>query len=71
MKTGGDFELMAPAFVFLLVLLCFSDLANYVPKHAMDFSTWQEHKHNTSISTTEDAGGQQTELTQEVMVSSK
>lgn len=45
-----------------------SDLSSYVPKHAMDFSTWQEHKHNNSISTQEDSSGQQSELTQEVML---
>lgn len=55
-------------FLSFLVFL-FSDLANYVPKHAMDFSAWQEHKHNNSISTQEDNSGKKTELTEEVMVS--
>lgn len=55
--------------LLLLLLLCLSDLASYVPKHAMDFSAWQEHKHSNSISTQEDGSGPQAELTQEVMVS--
>lgn len=45
-----------------------ADLSNYVPKHAMDFSAWQEHKHNNSVNQ-EDTTTQQPQLTEEVMVS--
>lgn len=44
-----------------------ADLSNYVPKHSMDFSAWQEHKHNNSVNQ-EDTTTQQTQLTEEVMV---
>lgn len=49
-------------------LFRFVDLSSYVPKHSMDFSAWQEHKHNNSVNNQEDTTAQQTQLTEEVMV---
>lgn len=49
-------------------LFWFVDLSSYVPKHSMDFSAWQEHKHNNSVNNQEDTTAQQTQLTEEVMV---
>lgn len=50
------------------LLFWLPDLSSYIPKHSVDFSTWQEHKHNSSVSE-EDSSGQQTQMTEEVMVS--
>ncbi|XP_044189726.1 taperin [Thunnus albacares] len=44
-----------------------NDLSSYVPKHAVDFSAWQEHKHEDSVYQ-EDAASQQTQMTEEVML---
>lgn len=44
-----------------------NDLSSYVPKHAVDFSAWQEHKHDDSVYQ-EDAASQQTQMTEEVML---
>ncbi|XP_056875739.1 taperin [Takifugu flavidus] len=43
------------------------DLSSYVPKHSVDFNTWQEHKHNNSVNQ-EDSSAQQTQMTEEVML---
>uniref|UniRef100_H3C1T3 Taperin n=1 Tax=Tetraodon nigroviridis TaxID=99883 RepID=H3C1T3_TETNG len=43
------------------------DLSSYVPKHSVDFSTWQEHKHNNSVNQ-EDSTAHQTQMTEEVML---
>ncbi|XP_063745537.1 taperin isoform X2 [Eleginops maclovinus] len=39
-----------------------NDLSSYIPKHSVDFSAWQEHKHE------EDNSSQQTQMTEEVML---
>nr|XP_046230728.1 taperin [Scatophagus argus] len=44
-----------------------NDLSNYVPKHSVDFSAWQEHKHDDSVYQ-EDTTSQQTQMTEEVML---
>lgn len=49
------------------VFLSSADLSNYVPKHSVDFSAWQEHKHDDSVYQ-EDTTSQQTQMTEEVMV---
>ena len=49
------------------VFLSSADLSNYVPKHSVDFSAWQEHKHDDSVYQ-EDSTSQHTQLTEEVMV---
>lgn len=46
----------------------FSDLSSYVPKHSVDFNTWQERKRDESVYQ-EDTASQQAEMTEEVMVS--
>ncbi|KAF0031203.1 hypothetical protein F2P81_015758 [Scophthalmus maximus] len=43
-----------------------NDLSSYIPKHSVDFSAWQEHKHDASVYQ-EDATSQQTHPTEEVM----
>lgn len=49
------------------VFLSSADLSNYVPKHSVDFSAWQEHKHDDSVYQ-EHSTSQHTQLTEEVMV---
>lgn len=50
-------------------LFCWpTDLSSYVPKHSVDFSTWQEHKHDNSV-IQEDSAAHQAQMTEEVMVS--
>ncbi|KAM9337922.1 taperin [Symphorus nematophorus] len=44
-----------------------NDLSSYVPKHSVDFSAWQEHKHEDSVYQ-EDTTSQQTQMTEEVML---
>ncbi|RVE65516.1 hypothetical protein OJAV_G00117180 [Oryzias javanicus] len=44
-----------------------SDLSSYVPKHSVDFSSWQEHKHDDGIHH-EDAAAQTQTTTEEVML---
>ncbi|XP_020491682.1 taperin [Labrus bergylta] len=44
-----------------------NDLASYVPKHSVDFNTWQEQKHEESVYQEENTA-QQTEITEEVML---
>ncbi|XP_044031038.1 taperin [Siniperca chuatsi] len=44
-----------------------NDLSSYVPKHSVDFSAWQEHKHDDSVYQ-EDSTSQQTQMTEEVML---
>ncbi|XP_029372412.1 taperin [Echeneis naucrates] len=44
-----------------------NDLSNYIPKHSVDFSAWQEHKHDNSVYQ-EDSTSQQTQMTEEVML---
>lgn len=50
-----------------LVFLLSADLSSYVPKHSVDFSAWQEHKHDDGVYQ-EDTTSQQTQMTEEVMV---
>uniref|UniRef100_A0A3Q3WKY7 Phostensin/Taperin PP1-binding domain-containing protein n=1 Tax=Mola mola TaxID=94237 RepID=A0A3Q3WKY7_MOLML len=45
-----------------------NDLSSYVPKHSVDYTAWQEHKYNDSVNQ-EDTTAQQTQMTEEVMVS--
>ncbi|XP_013889968.1 taperin [Austrofundulus limnaeus] len=42
-----------------------SDLSSYIPKHSVDFSAWQENKHEENVRQ-EDAGSPQ--ITEEVML---
>lgn len=51
----------------LIYLFLSADLSSYIPKHSVDFSAWQEHKHDDGINQ-EDAASQQTQRTEEVMV---
>uniref|UniRef100_A0A3B4TEN5 Taperin n=1 Tax=Seriola dumerili TaxID=41447 RepID=A0A3B4TEN5_SERDU len=44
-----------------------NDLSSYIPKHSVDFSAWQEHKHDDSVYQ-EETTSQQTQMTEEVMV---
>ncbi|XP_038589230.1 taperin [Micropterus salmoides] len=44
-----------------------NDLSSYVPKHSVDFSAWQEHKHDDGVYQ-EDTTSQQTQMTEEVML---
>lgn len=44
-----------------------NDLSSYIPKHSVDFSAWQEHKHDESVYQ-EDTTSQQTQMTEEVML---
>ncbi|KAK9532832.1 hypothetical protein VZT92_010199 [Zoarces viviparus] len=44
-----------------------NDLSSYIPKHSVDFSAWQEHKHEESVYQ-EDATSQQTQMSEEVML---
>ncbi|GAA6216087.1 taperin-like [Lates japonicus] len=44
-----------------------NDLSSYIPKHSVDFSAWQEHKHEESVYQ-EEAASQQTQMTEEVML---
>ncbi|XP_035524435.1 taperin [Morone saxatilis] len=44
-----------------------NDLSSYVPKHSVDFSAWQEHKHEDSVYQ-ENTTSQQTQTTEEVML---
>uniref|UniRef100_A0A3Q3R853 Taperin n=1 Tax=Monopterus albus TaxID=43700 RepID=A0A3Q3R853_MONAL len=44
-----------------------NDLSSYIPKHSVDFSTWQEHKHDESVYQ-EDTTSQQTQMTEDVML---
>lgn len=50
-----------------MIFLRLPDLSSYVPKHSVDFSSWQEHKHDDGVHQ-EDAAAQTT-MTEEVMVS--
>ncbi|XP_058473799.1 taperin [Solea solea] len=45
-----------------------NDLSSYIPKHSVDFSAWQEHKHETESVLQEDAASQHTQMTEEVML---
>lgn len=54
--------------IMLTFFFCSTDLSTYIPKHSVDFSTWQEQKHNNSVNQ-EDTTAHQTQLTEEVMVS--
>lgn len=45
-----------------------NDLSSYIPKHSVDFSTWQEHKNETQRVPHEEAAAQQTQMTEEVML---
>lgn len=44
-----------------------NDLSSYIPKHSVDFSTWQEQKHEDSVYQ-EEASSQQTQITEDVML---
>ncbi|XP_061703568.1 taperin [Syngnathoides biaculeatus] len=44
-----------------------NDLSNYIPKHSMDFSAWQEYKQEDSANK-EEATSQQNQMTDEVML---
>ncbi|XP_040012490.1 taperin [Xiphias gladius] len=44
-----------------------NDLSSYIPKHSVDFSAWQEHKHDDSVYQ-EDTTSQHTQMTEEVML---
>ncbi|XP_060934843.1 taperin [Limanda limanda] len=44
-----------------------NDLSSYIPKHSVDFSAWQEHKHDDGVYQ-EDATSSQTLMTEEVML---
>nr|XP_019962951.1 PREDICTED: taperin [Paralichthys olivaceus] len=44
-----------------------NDLSSYIPKHSVDFSAWQEHKHGDGVYQ-EDAASTQTQVTEEVML---
>ncbi|XP_034997364.2 LOW QUALITY PROTEIN: taperin [Hippoglossus stenolepis] len=44
-----------------------NDLSSYIPKHSVDFSAWQEHKHDDGVYQ-EDAASTQTQMTEEVML---
>ncbi|XP_034091084.1 taperin [Gymnodraco acuticeps] len=44
-----------------------NDLSSYIPKHSVDFSAWQEHKHEDSVYQ-EENGSQTTQMTEEVML---
>nr|XP_061800076.1 taperin-like [Nerophis lumbriciformis] len=44
-----------------------NDLSNYIPKHSMDFSAWQEYKKEDSVNKTA-ATSKQTQMTEEVML---
>ncbi|XP_023255741.1 taperin [Seriola lalandi dorsalis] len=44
-----------------------NDLSSYIPKHSVDFSAWQEHKHDDSVYQ-EETTSQQTQMTEEVML---
>ncbi|XP_054469017.1 taperin [Anoplopoma fimbria] len=44
-----------------------NDLSSYIPKHSVDFSAWQEHKHDDSVYQ-EDTTSQQTQMSEEVML---
>ncbi|CAB1448033.1 unnamed protein product [Pleuronectes platessa] len=44
-----------------------NDLSSYIPKHSVDFSAWQEHKHDDGVYQ-EDAASTQTLMTEEVML---
>ncbi|XP_032395698.1 taperin [Etheostoma spectabile] len=44
-----------------------NDLSSYIPKHSVDFSAWQEHKHEDSVDQ-EDTTSQHTQMTEEVML---
>lgn len=59
---------LATWFFFCFCFFWPTDLSSYVPKHSVDFSTWQEHKHNNSVNQ-EDSTAHQTQMTEEVMVS--
>lgn len=45
-----------------------NDLSNYVPKHSVDFSTWQEQKHDSGVFQEDVTSPPQTQLTEEVML---
>lgn len=51
-----------------IISALFADLSNYIPKHSVDFSAWQEHKRDESLYQ-EETASQQTQMTEEVMVS--
>ncbi|XP_077354029.1 taperin [Festucalex cinctus] len=44
-----------------------NDLSNYIPKHSVDFSAWQEYKQEDSVNK-EEVTSQQTQITEEVML---
>ncbi|KAF7656685.1 hypothetical protein LDENG_00037660 [Lucifuga dentata] len=44
-----------------------NDLSSYIPKHSVDFSAWQEHKHEDPVCQ-EDANSQKTQMSEEVML---
>ena len=52
---------------YVVFLLFSSDLSNYIPKHSVDFNTWQEHKMDDPALLRE-ANAQQTGISEEVMV---
>ncbi|XP_077478034.1 taperin [Stigmatopora argus] len=44
-----------------------NDLSNYIPKHSMDFSAWQEYKQEDSVNK-KAAPSKETQMTEEVML---
>ncbi|XP_022059725.1 taperin [Acanthochromis polyacanthus] len=45
-----------------------NDLSSYIPKHSVDFSAWQEHKHDDGVYQDDTSSSQQTTMTEEVML---
>ncbi|XP_072227749.1 taperin [Leuresthes tenuis] len=44
-----------------------NDLSSYIPKHSVDFSTWQEQKHDDGVYQ-EETSSQRTQMTEDVML---
>ncbi|XP_008287270.1 taperin [Stegastes partitus] len=45
-----------------------NDLSSYIPKHSVDFSAWQEHKHDDGVYQDDTSSSQQTQMTEDVML---
>lgn len=63
----GRIHIPRPTFTTSPLPTTNNDLSSYVPKHSVDFSAWQEHKHDDSVYQ-EDTTSQQTQITEEVML---
>lgn len=63
----GRIHIPRPTFSISPIQTTNNDLSSYVPKHSVDFSAWQEHKHEDSVYQ-EDTTSQQTQITEEVML---